>query len=505
MIYNQEKFTDIPADYRSLVVSFANLLEKMDSEHPSDPAALYNLLTSDDDMLDWWSLAEYVQDLDIQHVEPDAGIWPDTSLSIVRFKRLDEAAAGFIDHYCLVADHRAHAILDPLDGKIKLASTYGAPCGWASYMKIMPDPKLDKEEARILAEAGNNQPGTYIIRQGENLWDAARKLSISAEELIKLNNIEDPRKVKPGHRIRLPIAEVQEKKVIRYELLESPEPMHVSKPGGTRKFSFGYADKWDDIHATGRTHKENSNVNIVAIAHVELKDENTTAAYYMDRVDLGNYKISGFPQFTTGFNHSHLSKGHVVPNAVTAPKLEAIEAIDQAEVAAAAMAEDDRPVKIEVKAVDVAVVPEKPTDPLPQPMIHNYRSTLIALKPDASAMTFMSEENLMVHEIERRRAPKPLRRGQFINISYTFEKDGVLYGLPTGTEKNEFWYAIPMDGLTSEDALFDFNAQLPLSERIAMRQELTIQEQGVQLLSKFLSQGTRLRVWIKNRKTLRRR
>ena len=292
--------------------------------------------------------------------------------------------------------------------------------------------------------------------------------------------------------------------MIRYELLDSPVPMHVSKSGGARKFSFGFADKWSDIFATGRTHKENANLSIVAIAHVELKEEKTTAAYYMDRVDLGNFKITGLPQFTTGFNHSHLSEGHVVPSVVTAPKMEVIEAIDQAEVAAAAMAEDHRAPKIEVKAVDVAVVPEKPADPLPQPMIPDYRSTLIALNPDASPMKFMSEDNITVHEVERRRAAKPLRRGQFINISYTFEKDGTLYGLPSGTEKNEFWYAIPMDSLTSEDKLFDFNAELSLSDRIALRKELTMQEQGVVLLSKFLSQGTRLRVWMK-RKTLRRR
>lgn len=498
MIYKQVTYNEIPADYRSLVVSFSNLLEKVGSQHPSDPVQLYELLTSDDDMLDWWSLAEYVQDLDIKHVEPEENMWPESSVAIVKFKRLDEAAAGYIDHYCLVADHRVHAILDPLDGQIKLASVYGAPCGYAEYVTIQPDLELDKEEARILAEAGNNQPGTYILQNGENLWDAARKLNLNVEDLIKLNEIEDPRKVKAGSRIRLPIVEVKEKKIVRYEVLDSPVPMHVSKSGGARKFSFGYADKWDDIQPTGRTHKENSNHNIVAIAHVELENENTTAAYYMDRVDLGNFTITGVPQFTTGFNHSHLSEGHVVPAIVTAPKLEAIEAIDQAEIAAAAMAEDERVATLEI---ELPVTPE--LEPVPQPMVPDYRETLIALKPDASPMTFMSDDNITVHEAERRRPARPLRKGQFINISYTFEKDGVLYGLPTGTEKNQFWYCIPMDSLTSEDKLFDFNNDSPLSERIAMRQELTIQEQGVVLLSKFLSQGTRLRIWIKNRKLRR--
>ena len=282
--------------------------------------------------------------------------------------------------------------------------------------------------------------------------------------------------------------------MIKYEVLDTPVPMHVSKPGGTQKFSFGHASKWQDIQPSGRLHKENSNHNIVAIAHVELKDENTTAAYYMDRIDLGNFAITGLPQFTTGFNHSHLSEGHVVPVTVVAPTeptvVDSLVEPTAAEVAAAAMEEDDRESMVAEPTIEQMVC---------VPQVDDYHETLLPLNPDGSPMTFMSEENLTIHEAERLRPARPLRKGQFINISYTFEKDGVLYGLPTGTEKSGFWYCIPMDSLTSEDKLFNFNTQISLSDKIALKKELSVQERVVVILSKFMSQGTRLQTWWKKR------
>lgn len=45
---------------------------------------------------------------------------------------------------------------------------------------------------------------TYTVAKGENLYNIAQKNKVSYEQLLKLNQIDDPKKVQPGQKIRLP-------------------------------------------------------------------------------------------------------------------------------------------------------------------------------------------------------------------------------------------------------------------------------------------------------------
>lgn len=503
--FTEENSQQIPQDDRSLTVAFANLLQKLDVESKYPPVALHNLLTQDDPGVDWWSIAEYIPEIEIKEVNPDLPSWPQTANAIVKFRRMDVASAGVVEHYALIADWRTRSIIDSLDGRIKTSSEYGDPTGWASYMVIDPDPELEALEAKTLTESGNNKPDTYILQAGENLWDAARKLHLRVDDLVKFNSIDDPRGVKAGYKLHLPTFTHDDKHVVKYEILEKPVNMHVSNRGGTTKYSFGHARKWEDIIPTGRRHAENSNHTILAIAHVQLEEEDTTAAYYMDSIDLGNYRITGRPQFTTGFNHSHLSEGVVVPSLViqheAEPEPEAEEAVE--------LPKEDIKVAIKesLKAIDGFVAPVSVPEPVvsaPDPQPHPepfYKQTLTALKDDRGVIPFMAQEDVLVHEAEEKRPPRPLKKGQTVHIAFTFEKDGVLYGLADGPFQNNLWFGIPMDKIASEEELFNFD--IPLTEKVAYGTSLSLQERGVVVLSKILSQGIRARVWIANKKLTR--
>ena len=47
---------------------------------------------------------------------------------------------------------------------------------------------------------------TYVIGKGENAYVIAQKLKVSADALIKLNQIADAKKLKPGQKLRVPAA-----------------------------------------------------------------------------------------------------------------------------------------------------------------------------------------------------------------------------------------------------------------------------------------------------------
>lgn len=492
MWYKSSDYPGIDQENRSLTIAFANLLQKIDSQYQPTPDELLAQLTSDEPVLDWWALPYHVHDLDILEVKSDNPEWPDTSNAVVKFNWNYDNSDTTLDHYCLVHDAASQTIIDSEDGIIKPASTYGKLVGWATYTPIEPDPDFDVEEARILAQAGT-EPNTYILQEGETLWDAARKHNVTAEELIKLNELDDPRTLSKGVKLHLPVREAKARNEVTYEILPEPVPMHISKAGGTQKYTFGNAKSWNDIEVTGRKHAENSNHLIHAIAHVELDKEGAKAAYYMDRIDIGNYTVTGRPQFLTGFNHSHLAEGHVLPTELTAPKQEVIEAINEAEEA---LSEIQKAANIKPRIMDIMLENAPPASP-ERPMAEDYRATLTPLKDDETPMTFMAEESLIIHEVARRRPAKPLHKGQSVQLSHTFEKDNTLYGLPAGTKDSPFWFGIPMDKVISEEELYNFN--VPLQERLAMHGRLSVQERGVVLLSKTLSQSTRLKRWIKNK------
>ena len=47
---------------------------------------------------------------------------------------------------------------------------------------------------------------SYVVGKGESIYTIAQKLKVSPEAVLKLNQIDDPKKLKPGQKLRVPVA-----------------------------------------------------------------------------------------------------------------------------------------------------------------------------------------------------------------------------------------------------------------------------------------------------------
>src|SRR6185437_7669471 len=172
-----------------------------------------------------------------------------------------------------------------------------------------------EEEARQAALAAAPEPTVFNISTmyrwvtGDTIWEVARRLGFRPLELLEHNDIDDPRTIRPGDILHLPIQRTVEiEEPIRIELLPEPKPMHAVA-AGIRKWSFGYAHAAEDIRETGPSYIENANITAVAVAHVPIG--NDALAFYMDNVSLGDYQQTGRVRYTTGFKPEHLADGSV--------------------------------------------------------------------------------------------------------------------------------------------------------------------------------------------------
>lgn len=56
----------------------------------------------------------------------------------------------------------------------------------------------------VISDAGNNNFEYYTVRDGDTLWDIAKKYpGVSDQDIIKLNNITDVNKIKPGQKLKI--------------------------------------------------------------------------------------------------------------------------------------------------------------------------------------------------------------------------------------------------------------------------------------------------------------
>ena len=58
------------------------------------------------------------------------------------------------------------------------------------------------KNARLPADSGK----TYVVRKGDSPYSIADKLKVDASAILKLNGIDDPKKIKPGQTLRIPAA-----------------------------------------------------------------------------------------------------------------------------------------------------------------------------------------------------------------------------------------------------------------------------------------------------------
>lgn len=437
--YSQQQ-GPLDTEHDSLVVAFANLLQRFDIQ--IDPANLLNMLTPDDPMVDWWSVAEYVDNIDMGEVDQNGG-WPPHNNAIVRLRRIDEKQAGVVDHYCLVADQRVGSIIDSLDGKIKAAGVYGQPSGWASYVLY------EDEEPEEIEEVEQPKPGTTykVLRGGESVWDIARKLKVdgmSGKDLADHNSVDPHQKVPEGTVLHLPIAlpEKEPEKQVEFEFMDEPMLMHVAKPGGTTKFAFGHVKKWTDIKPASKKYQQNTNVEVVATALVPIHEDGSTAKYYMEATDIDpeTEKV----RWMTGFNHSHLVEG-AVEAVKPAPKP---ELSNQLSIVEKALEEAQKePEQLPEPEIDLAMQ-RNPDD--------QWKTSIMPLYTDKRAVSYIFNEDVEVHELAGVRGPKTIKAERGAQICCTIWKDGVEYALPTLHETTGLLFGIPMDKLRLEDDDFDF-------------------------------------------------
>jgi LysM repeat protein len=75
-----------------------------------------------------------------------------------------------------------------------------APAPVQEVRKSVPAPAPAPVAAGQLKDSGN----FHVVAKGENPVAIAKKLGVAYEDLLKLNKIEDPRKLQPGQKLKIP-------------------------------------------------------------------------------------------------------------------------------------------------------------------------------------------------------------------------------------------------------------------------------------------------------------
>jgi LysM repeat protein len=81
-----------------------------------------------------------------------------------------------------------------------------APVRTAALTTPRPEAALKKPEPGAAAKSAPAAGGakTYVVKKGDNPVAIARKLNVSYDELLKVNKIDDPKKLKPDQVLKVP-------------------------------------------------------------------------------------------------------------------------------------------------------------------------------------------------------------------------------------------------------------------------------------------------------------
>ncbi len=337
------------------------------------------------------------------------------------------------------------------------------------------------------------KPGKiYRVVKNDTIWKLAARFKTPAKELIEHNDLNGDDELVVGSTIRLPIArDIKEDKHVSFEIFKRPRTMHVNKPEGTRKYSFGNVKKWADIQTTGVTFPHGANILIGGIARVPVEDQE--AAYYMDVLNIGDYFNTGRVAHTTGFSWSHLSEG-----VYTEPEPEELEP------------EPEEPTEPDVvPATAPEVEPELPPDS-ESITTAQYKATF---KGFVEPVRYVAKDTLMVHEIDGRAESKTLYKDTAVTIEGVFTIDDEEHGRPKRNQHGH-WFCIPMKyikpfeewqyELQKEDEEL-YNYQLDLSEKIALAREgkrtLSLTERSWDTFSRVVGKGTNVQAYVRKIKS----
>jgi LysM repeat protein len=354
-----------------------------------------------------------------------------------------------LDHFSLVADTQARTIVDSYDGEVKVPGFYGEPVAYATYEAVTPHPirPLPVNHTKSKATSEPKHGSTYTMLKDDTIWEVARRYNFSAQELIEHNDITDPVHLPIGYVVHFPTPVAMEiEDPIRYELLAEIKTMHISKPGGAGKWSFGNVKEWNDFTSSGHF-PEGTNLQIVAIAHVPVGKE--TAAYYMDALALGDYAHSGRVAYTVGYSWRDVADGLMpASKAIPAPPAEPV---------------------VEIPAEEPKLSPNA------------YKGSY---QPFTKPVLYTVKETMKVYELDGRRPTKTVYSNDEYDISGTFTKDDIIYARPTLAAQSFYWFGIPMDNLIPNEELY--NTKLDLPDRAALH-KLSFQERMVDRMGRLVS------------------
>lgn len=103
-------------------------------------------------------------------------------------------------------DAESHQVVPPAKAPVKISpkpAADGAKPDEKSHKRVADEPaKPPVKPATVSSrEAGE----LYTVVKGDNLLTIAKKLHVSSEELLKVNKIENPKKLQIGQKLRIPV------------------------------------------------------------------------------------------------------------------------------------------------------------------------------------------------------------------------------------------------------------------------------------------------------------
>ena len=92
------------------------------------------------------------------------------------------------------------------------AYTGVAAPGSTTATAASPSPAAQIKRAQPVGNAMDGSHKTYVVAKGDNPVTIARKFKVSYDELIALNHIDDPRKLRSGQKLLIPNKTMKSKK-----------------------------------------------------------------------------------------------------------------------------------------------------------------------------------------------------------------------------------------------------------------------------------------------------
>ena len=90
------------------------------------------------------------------------------------------------------------------DNDIRAGQVLTIPDGKAAKTAPAPESKPVVRASVAATATTSSGPKTYVVQKGDTVAKIARENNCTYEELVKLNNIKDPKKLQPGQPVKIP-------------------------------------------------------------------------------------------------------------------------------------------------------------------------------------------------------------------------------------------------------------------------------------------------------------